>query len=151
MHPRWLRCSSLKYSRYSRSSRLAIGAPRPSRCDARLSPRAGSEASPQTDEQESESIVMLPTVATSQMLRISGEPSGSAAARPFDVGTDAKTGVLLEEYHHRPSRQGGFDDAQHRRYYPSPRLARSAVPRPAVSARVPAQAADVRRPLLLLA
>src|SRR6266850_2576856 len=38
--PRWLRCSSLKYSRYSRSSRLAIGAPRPSRCDARLSPRA---------------------------------------------------------------------------------------------------------------
>src|SRR6266699_588811 len=40
MHPRWLRCSSLKYSRYSRSSRLASGAPRPSRCDARLSPRA---------------------------------------------------------------------------------------------------------------
>src|SRR2546425_11008787 len=40
MHPRWLRCSSLKYSRYSQSSRLAIGAPRPSRCDARLSPRA---------------------------------------------------------------------------------------------------------------
>ena len=57
--PRWgprrrLRCSSLKYSRYchptaqntrgggpgSRSSRLAGGAPRPSRCDARLSPRA---------------------------------------------------------------------------------------------------------------
>ena len=28
MHPRWLRCSSLKYSRYSRSSRLAIRAPR---------------------------------------------------------------------------------------------------------------------------
>jgi len=40
MHPRRLRCSSLKYSRYSRSSRLAGGAPRPSRCDARLSPRA---------------------------------------------------------------------------------------------------------------
>src|ERR1700704_423271 len=40
MHPRWLRCSFLKYSRYSRSSRLARGAPRPSRCDARLSPRA---------------------------------------------------------------------------------------------------------------
>src|SRR5262245_58338122 len=40
MHPRWLRCSSLKYSRYSRSSRLAIGAPRTSRCDARLSRRA---------------------------------------------------------------------------------------------------------------
>ena len=40
MHPRWLRCSSVKYSRYSRSSRLARAAPRPSRCDARLSPRA---------------------------------------------------------------------------------------------------------------
>src|SRR5437867_5290179 len=39
MHPRWRRCSSLKYSRYSRSSRLAGEAPRPSRCDARLSPR----------------------------------------------------------------------------------------------------------------
>ena len=34
MHPRWLRCSSLKYSRYSRSSRLASGAPRRPRCDA---------------------------------------------------------------------------------------------------------------------
>ena len=27
-HPRWLRCSSLKYAQYSHSSRLAIGAPR---------------------------------------------------------------------------------------------------------------------------
>src|SRR6266850_565519 len=43
MHPLWLRCSSLKYSRYSRSSRLAGGAPRPSRCDARLSPRAAGQ------------------------------------------------------------------------------------------------------------
>ena len=42
MHPRGLRCSSLKYSRYSRSSRLAREAPRPSRCDATLSPRAAS-------------------------------------------------------------------------------------------------------------
>src|SRR5437016_3479354 len=40
MHPRGLRCSSLKYNRYSWSSRLARGAPRPSRCDATLSPRA---------------------------------------------------------------------------------------------------------------
>src|SRR5438874_11065098 len=66
--PRWgtrrrLRCSSLKYSRYchptaqttrgggprSRSSRLAGGAPRPSRCDARLSPRAARPVNP-TDE-----------------------------------------------------------------------------------------------------
>ena len=45
MHPRWRRCSSLKYSRYSRSSRLASGAPRPSRCDARLSPRAAGHPS----------------------------------------------------------------------------------------------------------
>ena len=37
---RRLCCSSLKYWRYSQSSRLARGAPRPSRCDARLSPRA---------------------------------------------------------------------------------------------------------------
>ena len=40
MHPRWRRCSSLKYSRYSQSSRLAIGAPRRSRCDDGLAPRA---------------------------------------------------------------------------------------------------------------
>src|SRR5712691_7119442 len=44
MHPRGLRCSSFKYSRYSQSSRLARGAPRPSRCDAGLSPRAASRA-----------------------------------------------------------------------------------------------------------
>ena len=42
MHPRWRRCSSLKYSRYSRSSRLAGGAPRRSRCDAGVSPRAAT-------------------------------------------------------------------------------------------------------------
>jgi lipopolysaccharide/colanic/teichoic acid biosynthesis glycosyltransferase/glycosyltransferase involved in cell wall biosynthesis len=36
----WRRCSSFKYSRYSQSSRLAIGAPRLSRCDAGLPPRA---------------------------------------------------------------------------------------------------------------
>src|SRR5712692_8334339 len=48
--PRWgprrrRRCSSFKYSRYSQSSRLAGGAPRSSRCDARLSPRAVRSAS----------------------------------------------------------------------------------------------------------
>src|SRR5438874_558334 len=42
MHPRGLRCSSLKYSRYSRPSRLARGAPRTSRCDGRVSPRTAS-------------------------------------------------------------------------------------------------------------
>ena len=40
MHPRWRRCSSLNYTRYSQSSRLAIGAPRRSRCSPGLSPRA---------------------------------------------------------------------------------------------------------------
>src|SRR5437879_3678677 len=43
MHPAWLRCSSLKYSRYSRSSRLAERAPHPSRWDAGLSPRAARD------------------------------------------------------------------------------------------------------------
>src|SRR6185295_10306518 len=42
MHPGWRRCSSFKYSRYSQSSRLASRAPRPSRCDAGLPPRAAS-------------------------------------------------------------------------------------------------------------
>jgi hypothetical protein len=40
MPPAWLRCSSLKYSRYSRSSRPASRAPHPPRCDAGLPPRA---------------------------------------------------------------------------------------------------------------
>src|SRR5919106_4398790 len=51
MHPRGLRCSSLKYSRYSRSSRLAREAPRPSRCDATLSPRAGKLVEMAVDRQ----------------------------------------------------------------------------------------------------
>ena len=42
MHPRGLRCSSRKYSWYSRSSRLAREAPRPYRCDAGLSRRTAS-------------------------------------------------------------------------------------------------------------
>src|ERR1700681_385667 len=40
MHPARRGCSSLKYSRYSRSSRLASRAHRRPRCDAGLSPRA---------------------------------------------------------------------------------------------------------------
>src|SRR5712691_6114055 len=40
LHPAWLRCSSLKYFRYSRSSRLASRAHHRPRCDAGLSPRA---------------------------------------------------------------------------------------------------------------
>jgi hypothetical protein len=39
LHPRELRCSSLKYSRYSRSSRLARGAHRRPRCSPPLPPR----------------------------------------------------------------------------------------------------------------
>jgi len=34
MHPDWRRCSSLKYTWYSQSSRLAIPAPRRPRCHA---------------------------------------------------------------------------------------------------------------------
>src|ERR1700687_5114288 len=75
MHPRRLRCSSLKYSRYSRSSRLAGGAPPPSRCDARLSSRAASEASPQTAKRGLGSNERVVTVAGLQLLRHSGEPS----------------------------------------------------------------------------
>src|SRR5439155_26118630 len=41
MHPRRLRCSSLKYSRYSRSSRLAGGAGPPTRLP-RWGPRGGA-------------------------------------------------------------------------------------------------------------
>src|SRR5260221_11680565 len=54
MHPRRLRCSSLTYSRYARSSRLAGGAPRPSRCDARLSPRAARTRSERAIRSESD-------------------------------------------------------------------------------------------------
>ena len=46
MHPRRLRCSSLKYSRYSRSSRLASGAPRPSRCDVAVGPERSTPREP---------------------------------------------------------------------------------------------------------
>jgi hypothetical protein len=41
-----------------------------------------------------------------------------------DVGTDANTGVFLAEYHHRPSRQGGSDDAHLGHPIPSPALFR---------------------------
>src|SRR5713101_9190994 len=51
MHPRRRRCSSFKYSRYSQSSRLAGGAPRSSRCNARLSPRAVESCSGRLREQ----------------------------------------------------------------------------------------------------
>src|ERR1700688_3127856 len=44
LHPAYLRCSSLKYSRYPHSSRLAIRAHRRPRCDAGLSPRADKPA-----------------------------------------------------------------------------------------------------------
>ena len=44
MHPRSLRCSSVKCRRYSRSSRLAHEAPHSPRCDAGLSPRTARKA-----------------------------------------------------------------------------------------------------------
>ena len=42
----WLRCFSLKYSRYSRSSRLASRAPHRSRCDDGVAPRAAKQLPP---------------------------------------------------------------------------------------------------------
>ncbi len=47
-HPRWLRCSFFKYAEYSQASRLAIGAPRRSRCSAGRSPRAAMNPAPLT-------------------------------------------------------------------------------------------------------
>src|ERR1700681_694631 len=44
MHPARRGCSSLKYSRYSRSSRLASRAHRRPRCNAGLSPRAAQDS-----------------------------------------------------------------------------------------------------------
>ena len=53
------------------------------------------------------------------------------------------------QYHHRPSRQGGSDDAQHRRHYPPARDALGQLHRPAVPACLHAQAPDVRWLVLL--
>src|SRR5712691_8155087 len=72
LHPVWLRCSSLKYSRYSRSSRLASRAHRRPRCDAGLSPRAARATSP---------------LRSSALLRGLGD---DAAPRPLDIMAAAR-------------------------------------------------------------
>src|SRR6476660_450152 len=64
MHPRGLRCSSFKYSRYSQSSRLARGAPRPSRCDARLSPWTVNVPEPSPARNDSAMAARRPDPAT---------------------------------------------------------------------------------------
>ena len=68
MHPRWRRCSALKYVRYSRLSRLAIAAPRPSRCHAPLVPRTAS----------SDSVRLL------RWIRIAVNSLGSIGGQPDD-------------------------------------------------------------------
>src|SRR5262249_14551249 len=67
------------------------------------------------------------------------------------LGPGDNTGVLREEYHHRPSGQGGSNDAQHRQPYQGSRDADGPLPRSHLPARRHAKAADVRRSLLLLA
>src|SRR5262245_45663015 len=67
------------------------------------------------------------------------------------LGPGDNTGVLREEYHHRPSGQGGSNDAQHRQHYHGSRDADGPLPRSHLPARLRAKAADVRRSLLLLA
>jgi hypothetical protein len=102
MHPRWLRCSSLKYSRYSQSSRLAIGAPRPSRCDAGRSARTVKGAS---------NIVNLETAATAlrdefigwqcrvrrqAMREAGGRPSEGMCPRVLDpTGTTVANAITI--------------------------------------------------------
>ena len=63
----------------------------------------------------------------------------------------ARAGVLLAEYHHRPSDQGESDDAQHRHHYQGSRDPDGALPRSHLRAGLHAQAADVRRAVLLSA
>jgi hypothetical protein len=62
-------------ARYSQSSRLAGGAPRRPRCDAGLSPRADSEASPQTAKKDLGPIDRVVKVERLRLPRDSGEPS----------------------------------------------------------------------------
>src|SRR5262249_5791323 len=64
------------------------------------------------------------------------------------VGPGADTSVLVKEEHRLTSRKGGSDDAQHRRYYPPPRLPVGPLHRPALSARLHAEAPDLRRAVL---
>ena len=75
--------------------------------------------------------------------------SSAVARREHGCRASSTDVVFPKEYHHRPSRQGGSDDAQHPRHYPSTRLARSPLHRSRLSARLYAQAPDVRRPVLL--
>src|SRR5713226_6089073 len=134
-HPGWLRCSSLKYSRYSRSSRLAIRAP-----------RSGIYATLHGGGTTAKLRLKPTSYRVDSLYRI-----GLRRSFTVDVGTDVNTGVFLAEYHHRPSRQGGSDDAQHRHYYQGSRDTDGPLPRSHLSARLHAQAADIRRTLLFLA
>jgi hypothetical protein len=69
-------------SRYSQSSRLAREAPRPSRCDARLSPRAASHAAMTPASGTSESLPSPGRVRSSQLwlTRSSSSSPGSSSS-----------------------------------------------------------------------
>ena len=95
MHPRGLRCSSLKYSRYSRSSRLASGAPRPSRCDARLSPRASMRrlVGVKSGGDITSSAALLFSIAAADVSAprtcVSGGPSDRTTRLPFALDDES--------------------------------------------------------------
>src|SRR2546428_7539341 len=109
MHPRRLRCSSLKYSRYctppcttrtvgappvgrravryrgpQRGSRagVVVGAPRPSRCDARLSPRAVNRATSAVT-----AVAQPPSPGF-------GEPRRSSPARTASAGGPLRAALI---------------------------------------------------------
>src|SRR5262245_36371886 len=86
MHPAWRRCSSFKYSRYSRSSRLATRAPRPSRCDAGLSPWAASVA-------RKERYLVGLDVGTSKVTAVVGEMLDAGALEIVGLGVAESRGI----------------------------------------------------------
>src|SRR6266849_6403271 len=106
--PRWgprrrLRCSSLKYSRYSRSSRLAGGAPRPSRCDTRLSPRAARGVSPMMTVMRllAAALLVVPVLAAERPRFAqwkSAELKQHEAALSRKVGPDHSARETLADY-----------------------------------------------------
>src|SRR6266508_6963589 len=110
-----------------RSLRYALGSShgeRPSFREADFRHGLCSEASTQTAKKD---LAPLTCGKTRQGVAPS-KPPRTKGSRPLrgrwgtdDVGTSRTTGVLRLEYLHRTSGEGGLNDAQHRRHYPSPR------------------------------
>jgi hypothetical protein len=127
---------------------IKLKRPRP----VRVLSQARSEASPQTAKKDPGAIDRVVKIV---MLRLLPPPANlriAAAARPFrkkmsgpvqcPACSDWSTFIGL-------SGQGGLDDAQHPRHYPPARVPRSPLHRSSVFARLPAQAANLRRAVLL--